>query len=251
MAVVHFVSMSMPPGDQIFAVNLLRSRSLGQLAWIATKPHGSPFENHIVLIGHQIDYRICSLRIELGRVRARHVANIARKFDDGNLHAQTQSQIGNLTLACVLGGGDFSLDTSIAETTWNEYAVYSAEISVRPVFLDVFREHPFEVDLGTKFDTTMFERFDNGNVCIREHDVFADNGDFDMARRFLDAFDQIFPFSQIGLAVRNSQPFQNPVCKPFLLEQNRHLIKMLHIFALNHTLQIDVSEERKDRKSVV
>ena len=65
------------------------------------------------------------VRIKLDTVRIVEAADMSCVLDDRNLHAETQSQVRNLMLACVFGGEDHSLDTAGAESARYENTGYN------------------------------------------------------------------------------------------------------------------------------
>jgi len=64
--------------------------------------HGCSFFRHVRLLDHQVDHRVGGLRVEFAAVGVFHLGHVTGKLNHGNLHAQTQSEVGNAAFA-----GDF------------------------------------------------------------------------------------------------------------------------------------------------
>src|SRR5437016_2970052 len=86
------------------AIEVARFGSDNKLARLSTEPHGSALGLHTFLFFQQANDGVGGVLIEFGRVGALESADVAREFDDGDLHAETQTQIWNLVFAGVLRG---------------------------------------------------------------------------------------------------------------------------------------------------
>ena len=77
------------------------------------------------------------------------------KFNDRELHTETQTKVRNLFLSCILNCGDHAFDTSVTKTARNEDS-----IDVTQCFFHIFRSYkfgiyPFDLDLGIVCNTGM------------------------------------------------------------------------------------------------
>src|SRR5215813_4316166 len=71
---------------------------------------------------HQTDHRFGG-PTEFGRVRLLDPAEVARRFDDGHLHSEANSEIRQLALAREPNGPDFPFGAALAEAARNQNAV--------------------------------------------------------------------------------------------------------------------------------
>ena len=63
------------------------------------------------------------LRLEFGTVGAGIAEDIASVFDDRDLHAEADAEVGNLVFAGITGGLNFALDAAAAKATGDQNAV--------------------------------------------------------------------------------------------------------------------------------
>ncbi len=75
--------------------------------------------------------RCCESGIEFQAGGVAHAADIAREFDDRALHAQAQTQEGDVFFARVADGRDLSFDAAVAEPAGHQDAVAMAEQRLR------------------------------------------------------------------------------------------------------------------------
>jgi hypothetical protein len=75
------------------------------------------------LFGHQIDYRIGSVRGKLRAVGSIHAADITGKLDHSTMHTEADSQERYLPLSSIPNPFDLAFNASMAEAPWNENPV--------------------------------------------------------------------------------------------------------------------------------
>ena len=83
---------------------------------------------YAVLIGHEIDDGMFSFGTEFGRIRVGITEDVAGKFDDRDLHAETDPEIRYVIFARILARSDLPLYAAAAETAGDQHAVHAAEI---------------------------------------------------------------------------------------------------------------------------
>ena len=131
--------------------------------------------------------------VELGGVRAAEIADVAREFDGGDLHAEADAEIRDVVLACILGGIDFAFDATITETTGNEDAIDVTDDLGGDLIL-----HGLGIDLddlyfGIVRGTGVNERFVNRFVSIFVFGVLANDGDTDFVLWVPQGVHQLIP----------------------------------------------------------
>ena len=99
--VVDLVAVAVALVDERLAVGLVRVRAGAQLDGLGAQAHRAAHVLDVLLLGEQVDDRVQRVRVELGRVRAVHVADVAGELDDGALHAEADAEERRARLAGV------------------------------------------------------------------------------------------------------------------------------------------------------
>lgn len=122
--------------------------------------------------------------VKLDRGSFGDVADVARKFNDGNLHTQADAQIRLLLRAGPFCRLDHTLCSTVPEATRDKNAVCSADCT--PGSMELFREvgssfflemrgiNPDKVELLIASHSAVLERFDDREVAVVEVCVFSD-----------------------------------------------------------------------------
>src|SRR5438105_10965069 len=129
--VVDLVAVPMALVDHRLTVGLVGPGSRGELHRLRAEPHRAAEILDLLLLRQQVDYRIRSLGIHLGRVRSFEPDDVARVLRDGDVHAEADAEVRNATLARDPAGKDLALPAARAETPGYEYAVDLLELGFR------------------------------------------------------------------------------------------------------------------------
>src|SRR3990167_4739239 len=167
--VVHFIAMTMALNDYILAVAGMYLRAGLQLAVLRAQAHGTAQVGSIsTLLGHaggvlpfgdQTDYRMSADSIEFGGIGISPAQHIAGELDNRDLHAEADTQVGNLVLTGVLHGLDLAFHAAQTEAARHQNGINA--FKQRGAFvLDVFGVDITQIDLGTVLDARMAHRFD-------------------------------------------------------------------------------------------
>ena len=123
--------------DLILAVDSVRQAAGNEPALLTAKTHGAAEIRVLAALleaavlatpfGDQGDDRVACMLREFRRMRTLEPCHVARELDDGNLHAQTDPQVGNAVLAGIAHRGDLALHAALAETAGNQNSVRSLE----------------------------------------------------------------------------------------------------------------------------
>ncbi len=89
---------------------------------------GSAFIDIIALPGHKIYNLMPALFIELSGIRILDSCHISGKFNNGNLHSQADSKIGELLFPGIFGSQDHSFDASASKSAGNQNSVQTREL---------------------------------------------------------------------------------------------------------------------------
>ncbi len=185
----------------------LRSRL--ELSWAETKTHGATHSG-LVNLWHEHDDWIFSALVQLRRGRALHVAHMARKLNNSDLHTEADTKVWGFVGTCPLRSLDHTLGTAVSETTWNQDSIGGADLVPRLVVsgwvallgcvLQLGGVDPAEVELLLAAHSGVLERLDDGKVGVVEGGVLADQSDVDFLGGVVDAVGQLGPLMPCALA---------------------------------------------------
>ena len=186
------------------------------------------------------------LGIELRTVRVRHAADVARKLDDGALHAEAEAEERELVLARVLDGLDLALDAAVAEAARHEHALAADEdlVEIRLLVLDLLRVDPVDLHLRVICDAAMVQRLRDRDVGIGELDVLADDSDLDLFLRVVDLVDHLLPLAHIRGAVIHVEFLERDPVEALFLHHERHLVDRRGRAVLDDRLGLHIAEHR-------
>src|SRR5262249_54519184 len=124
VGVVDLVAVPVALGDdRLAAVDLARVRFLAELDGLRAETHRAAEILDLLLLREQVDHRVWSLRVHLGRVRAVQTRNVPRELRDRDVHAEADAEVRDLVLARDAAGEDLPLPAARAEATRDEHAV--------------------------------------------------------------------------------------------------------------------------------
>src|SRR3954447_2078056 len=107
---VDFVTVAVTlVDDALVVVERSRPRARVELDGIGAEAHRPAEVGDLLLLGQQVDDGVRRLGVELGRVGAVHLRHVPRELAYGDLHAETDPEVGDLALAGDLGGADLAL----------------------------------------------------------------------------------------------------------------------------------------------
>ena len=138
------------------------------------------------------------VRIELGGMRLFQLQNVPRKFDGGDLHSETQAEIGNFLFPRVLHGFDFAFDATLAESARHEDAAQAFQYFFRAFFFNFLGIHPHNFHAAIVGDAAVADGFIHGFVGVLQADIFADDADADAVLRRNEFADDFLPVRHVG-----------------------------------------------------
>src|SRR2546421_1859986 len=107
--VVDLVAVPVALVDHRLAVGLQGPRSRAELDRLRAEPHRAAEVLDLLLLRQQVDHRIRSLRIHLGRVRSFEPDDMAGGLPDGDVHAEADAEGWDAALAGDPAGEGLSL----------------------------------------------------------------------------------------------------------------------------------------------
>src|SRR6476661_5006561 len=108
--------MAVPLSDGRALIEVKRPGPRDDVSDPRAEPHGAADGGHVTLFLKQADHGMRRGFVKLGTVRALEVTDVAREFNHGDLHAQTDPEIRDLLLAREPGRGDFAFDAAVTES---------------------------------------------------------------------------------------------------------------------------------------
>ena len=253
VVVVDFVAMAVALGDLGVAVHARGQRAGNQIALLAAQAHGAAhigvlvaFFDLAVVVHPLVDqrhHREVGVEVELGGVGAGHAGHVARVFNQRDLHAQADAEVGDVVLAGKLYRLDLAFHAALAEASRHQDGVHVAQ-RFGAVALDLFRVDVDDVDLGASVDAGVLQRFGQRLVRLGQIDVLAHHRDLDRVVRLLDRVDDVVPGGQVGLGQVQLQLFGDDVVDALGVQHARHLVDGVGIVAADHRVLFDVAEQR-------
>lgn len=119
-----FVSMTVSfVNDFLAAVEFAGLAAFLEFARIDAEAHGAAFFGDVFLVGHEVDDRIGSVGDEFGGVCVFHAAYVSGEFNDSALHAEAESEEGDVVHPGIADGGNLAFDAAVAEAAGDDDAV--------------------------------------------------------------------------------------------------------------------------------
>ena len=145
------------------------------------------------MVDHRSEALFACFVVEFLRACVFDFCQIARSFDDGHLHAQTDAKIGDIVLACELGGTDFAFGAALAKTAGDEDGVEVFEL-VRIAFtLENLAVDPFGADFDPVPHACVGEGFVDRFIGVFELNIFANDGNADFALGVVHTLGDVVP----------------------------------------------------------
>jgi hypothetical protein len=173
IAVVEFIAMPVALADDIGAVHRMRERAVRNPHFLRAQAHGATEVRAFVARFHrpllvlplrdQRDDRVRTRTVELRAVCALEPDHVPRILDDRELHAETDTEIGDPVLARETDGLDLAIDAALAEPAGHEDRVGAVE-RVRAVLLEVLRLDEIDLDPRARAQPGVHQRFGQRDV---------------------------------------------------------------------------------------
>src|SRR5450631_2525175 len=124
--------MAVPLANVARAVSFLRHAALRQVARPGPQPHGAPQIVDALQLAQLIDHAVRRARIEFGRIRRLQPANVARELDHHGLHAQANTEIGDLAFARIADRVQHAVYAALAEAARHQDAIVAIQLPFPP-----------------------------------------------------------------------------------------------------------------------
>ena len=229
-------------GDVLRAVAFFQKRSWHDVARIRAETERAALGNLVALAGHEVDDAIGGALVKLAGVRAFQMRGVARVFDDGDLHAETQSQIRDVLFAGVLRREDHALDAAVAEAARHENAAHAAELFFQILFGERFGVYPADGNVRPHSVARVAQRLDHGEIGVMQLRIFADERDGHALRAAVDAADHFLPLGKIRLRLAETELAADGVAHVRLFKHERRFIQHRDRHVLDDAVALHIAE---------
>src|SRR3954453_18231673 len=122
IVIVDLVAMTVTLMHDGLPIGLVGARAFADFDRLRTESHRPAEVLDLLLLGKQIDHGMRRLRIHLGRVGPFETEHVPRELGDGHVHAETNAEVRDLTLARDTAGEDLPLPAAGAEAAGDDQA---------------------------------------------------------------------------------------------------------------------------------
>ena len=242
VAVVEFVAVAVALLDGGLAVDGVGLAAFAQLAGVGSEAHSAAHAGDGLLLFHEVDDGVLCVGCHLCAVGIGVAERVAGKFDDHHLHAEADAEGGDVVGAGVLDGGDFAFGASLSETGADDGSCHAAEFFFHVIGGDVFAAHEVGFHLHAAVDAGEVEAFADGFVGVLQV-VLADECHVYFAGGSVLFVEKVVPWLHGWcLAYRNAYFAEDGGIESLALHVDGHFVDAGHVFALHHTLEVNIAE---------
>ena len=169
--------MTVPLTDGKRLITPLHECSRDDLTRAGTKTQGPSLIDILTLAGHEIDHLIPALLIELARIGIRDPRHVSGIFNDRNLHAETDAEIGYALFPRKLCREDHAFDPAASESARNDDAVQPGERLLNAFLPDSLRIDPVDIDMDIVIIARMVQGLSHRQVSVVKPHILPDKPD--------------------------------------------------------------------------
>ena len=170
----------------------------------------------------QANHRIGCIRIKFGAIGIGNATDIASVFNNGDLHPQTDTQVGNFLFPGSLNCVDLTFGTPGTKAAGHQDAIHTIDQGV--ILLQQFRVDIADFHFGFPVNTGVNQSFGYRLVGVQQLHIFADHGDSYLTFGIHMAVDYKIPFAEIGLWHIHTKTVQHKLVEPLFVEHTGNLI---------------------------
>ena len=114
--IVELIAMAVTFANNFVAIDSTHAATLAKAAFVTAQTHRATHVGNVLLVLHDVDDVVRSLRIHFDRVGilvAQYVS--VPEFDNHHLHTQADTEGRQVVFAAVLCSNDFAFDTTLAK----------------------------------------------------------------------------------------------------------------------------------------
>ncbi len=223
-------------------------------ARVGAEPQGPAHVRHLVagldLVGpvvepllHEIDDRVGGGAVELGGVGVFHPRHVAGELYHGQLHAEADTEEGDLPGPGVVDGVDLAAHPPGTEAAGDQDAVAAGQQAAGVFFFQVLGRYISQLDGGVVGHAAVHQGLVQALVRFLQIDVLADDGDYRLLGGVGDLVEQFLPGLQPRRAGPDIEQFQDLVVQALLVKAQGHLVDVLHVLGGDHLVGAHVAEQ--------
>src|SRR5690606_10191223 len=236
--IVHLVAVPVTLPYLFLAINRGGERSLCKVYPLGAEPHRTAEVGILVTLlhgagtrlpfGDQRNHRVRRRLVELGALRTTERSHVPREFNDRDLHAETDAEIGNAIFARETYRLDLAFDSAVAKTAGNDDTVHSLE-AADSLRLDVLRFAVMDIDASASMDASVQQRLTEGDIGIAQVAVLADHRDVHLAIRILLGGDAGLPLAGVSRGKIEPRLRGDDCSQVFFLHHRRDLVEVVRV----------------------
>ena len=241
--VVEFIAVAVALPDLALAVTLGHLGAGRHCAGILAQAHGAALGDVALLIRHQGDDVVGTVRGELAGIGVLVAQHIAGKFNDHDLHTKADAKAGHMVLAGVLSGLDHALDAAVAKAAGHDDAVHVCKSFLAGSLIgQILAFHPADLHLTVVLKPGVVQAFHHREVCIVQLDVLAHQCNGAGLAAGGNAGDYLLPLGQVSGGNIQMQLLHHHIVQTVGVQHQRALVETGHGQVLDDALRFDVAE---------
>ena len=190
---VDLVAVAVALVDDGLAVELARPRAGVELDRIGAQAHRAAEVGDLLLLGQEVDDGVRRLGIELRRVRAVHVGDVAGELAHRDLHAQADAEVRDPRSRATRAARILPSIPRPPKPPGTRMPSAPARRRRASLVVERLGVHPVDLDLGAVLEARVAQRLDDRHVGVLELDVLADERDAHGRRRARPARSTVAP----------------------------------------------------------
>ena len=187
--------------------------------------------------------------IELAGVRICQAAHVARIFNAGGLHTQTDAEVRNFVFARITDRLQHAFNAAFAKSAGDKNAVIVPKLLCARAlpFLQAFGLNPVHMQFQIVCERAMHQRLFQRLVRILIFHILADNRDIDVGLWVVNPVNKLFPLLQILVLWFQVQIFERQRVNALSREHQWNLIDGGNVFGRDHRFFFNIAEKRNFR----
>ena len=208
--------------------------------------HGAAQFFHTAQFAQFVDNPVRGGRIKLAGIGIRETAHVACELDARRLHAQADTEIGNLFFASIADRNQHPLNTALAKAPRNQQAIVVRELFFVGAIasFETLGFHPIQIQFQIVRQRAVHQCLFQRLVGILILHIFANDADSDLGLRVVNPANNFLPILQIAILSFEPEITKHQGVHTLTRKHHRHLVNGSHILCGDHGFFFHVAEER-------
>ena len=235
---VHFVAVAVAFVDDFRAVDLCDFAAGFEPCRQGAEAHGAAevalfvalfgFAAFVDPFGDEGDHGFLAAIAPFGAAGIFDAEDVTRVFDDSELHAEADAEVGDAVFARVLHGADFAADAAVTEASRYDDTVHTFQ-QRHALPVQVFGIDVADVHRVAAADAGVVERFVERFVGVGEVHIFANHGNRHFVLQVGNGVVDLLPVAEIsGGGIKGKVAHDNFVHALLVIEQ-RDFVDVFHV----------------------